>query len=100
MRLLDDKLAVQRIDPPKPEGHKESIIEIPDSAKKAMEEKLIYAKVIAVGKGKRLDNGERRPMEVVEGDTILLNKYGGYTIKDSDGIDTVILTEAEILAIL
>ncbi len=39
-------------------------------------------------------------MEVVEGDTILLNKYGGYTIKDSDGIDTVILTEAEILAIL
>jgi chaperonin GroES len=68
---------------------------IPDSAK----EKPMEALVIAVGTGKRLDNGTIQPPTVKAGDKILLAKYSGSEIK-LDGTDHLILREDDVLAVL
>jgi chaperonin GroES len=100
MRLLDDRLAVVRGEKPKPADAPKSAIIIPDSAQQAMEEKLAYGKVVIVGEGKRLENGQRRPMEVAADEVVVFNKYSGYQIDDTDGQTLFIITEADILAIL
>jgi chaperonin GroES len=100
MRLLDDRLAVVKIDKPKPADAPASSIIIPDSARQAMEDKLAYGSVRVVGEGKRLDNGERRPMEVTVDEVVVFNKYSGYQIEDTDGETVFILNESDILAIL
>ena len=69
-------------------------IVLPDTAKKKPQE----GEVVAVGLGRLLDNGERRPPEVNIGDTIVYSKYGGTEITLS-GVDYVILDEDSILAI-
>ena len=68
---------------------------IPDSAK----QKPLEALVIAVGSGKRLDDGKLHALEVKTGDTILIGKYTGSEIK-LDGKDHIILSEDDVLAIL
>jgi chaperonin GroES len=68
---------------------------IPDTAKEKPQE----AEVIAVGPGKIGDDGKRFPMDVKEGDRILVGKYSGSEIK-IDGEDFVILREDEILAVV
>jgi chaperonin GroES len=68
---------------------------IPDTAK----EKPVEAMVVAVGNGKMLKGGKLRPLEVKEGDKILLGKYSGTEVK-LDGVDHVILSEDEVLAVL
>lgn len=70
-------------------------IVLPDTAK----EKPQKGKVIAVGTGKLLDNGERAPMEVKEGDTIIFSKYSGSEVK-VDEKDYLIIRESDILAII
>jgi chaperonin GroES len=55
--------------------------------------------VVAVGNGKVLKNGKLRPLEVKEGDRILLGKYSGTEVK-LDGVEHVILSEDEVLAVL
>jgi chaperonin GroES len=68
---------------------------IPDTAK----EKPQQAKVIAVGKGRTLENGQVIPLTVKEGDRILFGKYAGTEIK-IDGDEHLIMREDDILAIV
>ena len=68
---------------------------IPDSAK----EKPQKGEVVAVGTGKMNEKGEREPMDVKVGDTILYAKYAGTDIK-MDGVEYKILSIKDALAIL
>ena len=68
---------------------------IPDNAK----EKPQKGEVIAVGLGKTLDSGEREPLDVKVGETILYAKYAGTDVK-IDGIVYKILSVKDILAVL
>ena len=70
-------------------------IVLPDTAK----EKPQKGKVVAVGTGKLLDNGERAAMEVKVGDGVVFSKYAGSEIKVDDK-DYLIVRESDILAIL
>jgi chaperonin GroES len=92
IRPLADRLVVKRIE--QEEKSKGGII-IPDTAK----EKPVEGKVVAVGNGKTLKNGKVRPLEVKAGDRVLFGKYSGNEIK-LDGVEHVILTEDDVLAIL
>ena len=68
-------------------------IVLPDSAK----EKPQRGKVVAVGPGKLLDNGQRAQLSVVVGDEVIYGKYGGTDI-EVNGDDVKILRESDILA--
>ncbi len=68
---------------------------IPDSAK----EKPQKGEVVAVGAGKVNDKGEREPMDVKVGDTVLYAKYAGTDIK-MDGVEYKILSVKDALAII
>jgi len=68
---------------------------IPDSAK----EKPLEAEVIAVGPGKKNENGEATPLSVAAGDRVLVGKYAGTEVKIDD-VEHIILREDEILAVL
>ena len=68
---------------------------IPDNAK----EKPLEAIVIAVGTGKRLENGKLQALEVKAGDKVLIGKYSGSEVK-IDGDEHIILREDDILAVL
>lgn len=70
-------------------------IVLPETAK----EKPQKGKVLSVGPGDRNDKGERVPLDVAEGDTVLFAKYAGTEIK-LDGKKLLILRESDILAIL
>ena len=70
-------------------------IVLPDSAK----EKPSEGKVIAVGTGRVLDNGERVALEVKENDTIIFSKYAGTEVK-YQGNEYLILRESDILAVI
>ncbi len=68
---------------------------IPDTA----QEKPLEAEGVAVGDGRRNDEGERLPLEVEVGDRVLISKYGGSDVK-IDGVDHVIMREDDVLAVL
>jgi chaperonin GroES len=91
-RPLHDRLLVQRLD-----GEEKSRggIIIPDTAK----EKPQQGRVLAVGPGRRDENGELVPLDVRSGDKVLFAKYAGTEIK-IDGEDRVILREEDVLAIV
>lgn len=85
-------MVVKRIEEePKTKGG----IVLPDTAK----EKPQKGKVIAVGTGRVLENGQRVPLEVKEGDIVVFAKYGGTEI-EIDGEEYVILSERDLLAVL
>ncbi|MBC7235574.1 MAG: co-chaperone GroES [Chloroflexi bacterium] len=67
---------------------------LPETAK----EKPQKGKVIAVGPGRRLDNGQRQPIDVKVGDKILFAKYGGTEVKVDDQ-EYLILREEDVLAV-
>jgi chaperonin GroES len=92
VRPLNDKVLVKRVGAP--EKTKGGII-IPDTATEKPQE----GEVVAVGKGKVLENGSTRPLDVKKGDRVLFGKYGGTEI-NFKGDDYVILDESEILAII
>ncbi|MEM7682454.1 MAG: co-chaperone GroES [Planctomycetota bacterium] len=92
IKPLGDKILVQRLEA---EEKTASGLYLPESAK----EKPQHAKVVAVGQGKALDNGERATPQVKEGDTVLLGKWGGTEIK-IDGDEFIMLGEDEVLAIV
>jgi chaperonin GroES len=91
IRPLQDRILIQRIEE---EEKTAGGIIIPDSAKEKPQE----GRVIAVGKGKVLDNGQIAPLEVAEGDRVLFGKYAGTDVA-LDGEDYVILREDDVLAI-
>jgi chaperonin GroES len=93
VRPLGDRILVQRLEQ---ESTTPSGIVLPESAK----EKSQHAKVIRVGDGRALDNGERASMQVKEGDTVLLNKWGGTEIDMHDDHEYLMLSESEVLAVL
>ena len=92
IKPLGDRVVVKRIEEePKTNGG----IVLPDTAK----EKPKKGKVIAVGTGRVLENGQRVPLEVKEGDIVVFAKYGGTEI-EIDGEEYVILSERDLLAVL
>ena len=92
VRPLHDRIIVQRLE----EGEQKiGGIIIPDSAK----EKPQQGKVIAAGNGKTKDDGQRLPLDVKAGDTILFGKYSGQEIK-LDGEEYLIMREDEVLAVI
>lgn len=70
-------------------------IVLPDTAK----EKPQMGQVLAVGTGKVLENGQRVPLDVKEGDKVLFAKYAGTEVK-LDGEEYMVLKETDILAIV
>jgi chaperonin GroES len=68
---------------------------LPDTAKEKPQE----GTVIAVGPGRTLDNGQRKPMSVKEGDTVIYSKYGGTNVT-LGGEEYLILDEDSIYAIV
>ena len=92
VKPLHDRILVQRIE--EEERTKSGII-IPDTAK----EKPIMGKVIAVGDGRILENGQKMPLTVKEGDRILFGKYAGTEVK-IEGEEYLIMREDDVLAII
>lgn len=92
LRPLYDRVLVQRLES---EQKTKGGIIIPESAK----EKPLEGKVVAVGKGKQLDDGKTAEPAVKSGDRILFGKYAGTEVK-VDGEEMIILREDDILAIV
>ena len=92
IRPLYDRIVVKRIE--EQETVRGGII-IPDSAKEKPQE----GEVVAVGNGKRLENGTLVPLDVKVGDRILFGKYSGSDIK-LDGDEYMIMREDEVLGVL
>jgi chaperonin GroES len=93
IRPLYDRIVVKRItdEVEKTAGG----LFIPDSAKEKPQE----GEVIAVGQGKRTDDGKLMPLDVKAGDRILFGKYSGSDIK-MDGEEYMIMREDEVLGVL
>jgi chaperonin GroES len=92
VRPLQDRILVRRVE--EVEKTRGGII-IPDSAK----ERPLEGNVLAVGAGKRTEEGVLVKLDVKTGDRILFGKYSGTEIK-VDGVDLIILREDEVLGIL
>ncbi|MFZ4077394.1 MAG: co-chaperone GroES [Legionellaceae bacterium] len=92
IRPLHDRVVVRRLEE---ERTTAGGIVIPDSAA----EKPMRGEIIAIGLGKRLDNGDLRALDVKVGDTILFGKYSGTEIK-INGQDLVVMREDDIMAVL
>ena len=92
IKPLQDRILVQRV---ASEDKTKAGIIIPDNAK----EKPMEGKVIAVGNGKRLDDGSLRKPDVKAGDRVLFSKYAGSEVT-LDGQEHVILREDDILGVL
>ena len=92
MRPLHDRVIVKRLDEERtsPGG-----IVIPDTAA----EKPMQGKIIAVGKGKILEDGKVRPLDVKVGDKILFGKYSGNEVK-VDGDELVVMREEDVMAVI
>jgi len=91
VKPLQDRVILKRIEDE--ETVRGGII-IPDSAKEKQQE----GEVVAVGSGKRLEDGTVLPLEVQSGDRVLFGKYSGTEIK-LDGEEYLIVKEDEILGI-
>ena len=92
IRPLHDRVIVKRLEEERtsPGG-----IVIPDTAA----EKPIQGKIIAVGKGKILEDGQVRPLDVKVGDKILFGKYSGTEVK-LDGEDLLVMREEDVMAVI
>jgi chaperonin GroES len=93
IRPLYDRIVVKRIDDK--EETKIGGLFIPDSAKEKPQE----GEVVAVGKGKRLEDGKVVALDVQKGDRILFGKYSGSEIR-IDGEEFMIMREDEVLGVL
>ena len=92
IRPLHDRIIFRRVG--EEEKTKGGII-IPDTAK----EKPMEGKVIAVGKGKILDDGKLQPLDVKVGDRVLFGKYSGTEVK-IEGEEHLIMREDDILGVI
>ncbi|MDQ6700119.1 MAG: co-chaperone GroES [Acidobacteriota bacterium] len=93
IRPLYDRVVVKRVEDK--EAAMQGGLYIPDSAKEKPQE----GEVVAIGKGKRLEDGKLVALDVQVGDRILFGKYSGSDIK-LDGEEYMIMREDEILGIL
>jgi chaperonin GroES len=92
IRPLHDRIIVKRLEE---ERTSAGGIIIPDTAT----EKPIQGKVVAVGKGKILEDGSVRKLDVKVGDKILFGKYGGTEVK-VDGDELLVMREEDVMAII
>jgi chaperonin GroES len=92
IRPLYDRIVVKRID--EQETTRNGIV-IPDSAKEKPQE----GEVMAVGKGKRLDDGQIVDLDIIVGDRILFGKYSGNEIQ-LEGTEYIIMREDDVLGVL
>ena len=92
IRPLYDRIVIKRIE--EKETMKGGII-IPDTAKEKPQE----GEVVAIGQGKRLEDGKLIPLDVKVGDRILFGKYSGSEIK-LDGEELLIIREDEVLGVI
>jgi chaperonin GroES len=92
IRPLHDRVIVKRMEEERtsPGG-----IVIPDSAA----EKPVKGEIVAVGKGKILENGDVRPLDVKVGDKVLFGKYSGSEVK-VDGVELLVMREDDITAVI
>jgi chaperonin GroES len=93
LRPLADRLIVEPIEQ---EEKTASGIILPETAKEKPQE----GKVLAVGPGRKDEEGERIPMDVKEGDRVLYAKYAGTEVKLPDDRKVLVLKESDILAIV
>ncbi len=92
IRPLHDRVIVKRLEE---ERTSAGGIIIPDTAT----EKPIQGKVVAVGKGKILDDGSVRALDLKVGDKILFGKYGGTEVK-VDGEELLVMREEDVMAVI
>ena len=92
IRPLADKVLVQRLEA---ENKTSGGIVLPDTAK----EKPQRGKIVAVGKGKVLDDGTVKALQVKKGDMVLFTSYAGTDVK-IDGKEYIIMDESSILAVI
>jgi len=92
IRPLHDRVIVRRMEE---ERTSAGGIVIPDSAT----EKPSQGEVVAVGKGKILENGDVRPLDVKVGDKVLFSKYGGTEVK-VDGEELLVMREDDITGVV
>ena len=92
IRPLHDRVVIKRLEEERtsPGG-----IVIPDTAA----EKPIRGEVLAVGKGKIMENGDIRPLDLKKGDRVLFGKYSGTEVK-VDGEELLVMREEDIMAII
>lgn len=93
IKPLGDRILVERLE--EEEDKSAGGIIIPDTAK----EKPMEGKVVAVGSGRRLDDGKVMPPNVKVGDRVLLGKWGGTDVT-VDGKEYVILNEDDVYGII
>ena len=92
IRPLYDRIVVKRIE--EQETTRNGIV-IPDTAKEKPQE----GEIMAIGKGKRLDDGQMVALDVNTGDRILFGKYSGNEI-ELDGVEYIIMREDDVLGVL
>ena len=90
VKPLADRVLVKRLE----EEDRIGSIIVPDTAK----EKSQKAEVVAVGEGKKTDEGKLVPLEVKKGDKILIGKYAGTDIK-IDGEEYIIMKQEDVMGI-
>ena len=92
LRPLHDRVVVNRLEEERtsPGG-----IVIPDTAA----EKPIRGEVVAVGSGKRLDNGDVRPLDIKVGDKVLFGKFSGTEVKVGEE-DVLVMREDDVMAVI
>jgi chaperonin GroES len=93
LKPLADRIVVRRQEA---EEKTSGGIYLPDTAKN----KPQRGKVLAVGSGKMLKDGSRRPLQVKEGDTVLFTTWAGDEYKDNKGENILLMREEDILAVL
>ncbi len=92
IRPLHDRVVVRRKEE---ETTSPGGIVLPDSAT----EKPVQGEILAVGKGKILESGDVRPLDVQVGDTVLFGKYSGTEIK-IDGEEVLVMREEDIMGVI
>ena len=91
-RPLRDRVVIRRVDP---EGKTVGGIIIPDTA----QEKPMQGEVVAVGKGKRLEDGRLQSLDVKVGDKVIYGKWSGTEVK-LGGVEHVILKEEDLFGVV
>jgi len=92
VRPLEDRILIK---PTEPETKTASGLYLPEAAK----ERPMQGTVVAVGPGLLLDNGERAPVNVKKGDTVVYGKYAGTEIEIKN-TKHVIMRESELLGVM
>ncbi|MGM0847361.1 MAG: co-chaperone GroES [Bacillota bacterium] len=92
LKPLGDRVVIELVES---EEKTASGIVLPDSAKEKPQE----GKVVAVGAGRVLNNGERAALDVAAGDKIIFSKYAGTEVK-YQGTEYLILRDSDILAVI